>query len=258
VLQALHQEVQAIHRRIDGCDDRIEKCYPAAVNCELSHAGKIGKAGLWFNPPITVKLENDRPVLAAVSERIIEHMFVHTRLPPPPAKVLDLGCAESIAAIEMASFGYQVEGVDLRKLPVYHPSFSMVEGDIAELPFADESFDAVVSLSTIEHVGLDWYTPVSEEASDHRAVAEAHRVLRKGGRFILTVPFGQSVTTKVHRVYDLPGLDELLQPFRRLETLYGVREGETWSVTPESAVAEQMDSSRRVSAVALVLATRDR
>jgi SAM-dependent methyltransferase len=256
VLQGLQHEMHAIHRRIDECNELIEKCYPAAVNCELSHHGKIAKAGLWFNPPIVVELQNDRPVLAAVSERIVEHIFVHTRLPKPPARILDLGCAESTTAVEMASFGYQVDGIDLRSMSVYHPQFTMTQADVCKLPFDDETFDAVVSLSTVEHVGLDWYTPVAQDASDHRAAAEAHRVLIKGGRFILTVPFGQRATTQVHRVYDPSALEALLQPFHIEEILYGVRDGETWSVTADVSRAARMESAQRVSAVALVVATR--
>ncbi len=257
VLQALHHEHLTLHRRIDEANDAIERVYPEAVNCELSHKGKIAQAGLWFNPPVVVELQGDRPVLAAVSERIIEHMFVHTRLPPPPARVLDLGCAESTAGIEMASFGYQVDGVDLRNLPVYHPSFTMVNADVAQLPFDNETFDVVVSLSTVEHVGLGWYTPVADASSDIQAVREAHRVLRKGGRFILTVPFGQATKTRLHRVYDLPALELLLQPFTRSDFLFGVRDGEAWSVTADAATAAKAESSHRVSAVALVVATRD-
>lgn len=45
--------------------------------------------------------------------------------------------------------------------------------DAATLPFADGSFDVVLSFAMLHHVG-DW----------HRAVAEAIRVLRPGGRFI--------------------------------------------------------------------------
>lgn len=255
-LQALHQEVVMLKARVEECDEAIEKCYHEAANRELGHTGKIARGGLWFNPPIAVELRQNQPVVVSISERILEHLFVHTRLPAPPARVLDLGCAESVNPIELASFGYQVLGVDLRDLPVPHPSFTMIQADMGHLPFPDDAFDVVVSLSTIEHVGLDWYAPSPNGTTDHGAAEEIRRVLRPGGRLILTVPFGQAATTPVQRVYDLAMLDRLLGSFKRVETLFGIRDGKTWSLTADAEKAGRMNSKERVSAVALVVAER--
>lgn len=53
---------------------------------------------------------------------------------------------------------------------------SIDTGDMRALPFADNTFDAIVSAYTMEHVGGD----------DARlALAEAHRVLTPGGEFLL-------------------------------------------------------------------------
>jgi ubiquinone/menaquinone biosynthesis C-methylase UbiE len=132
----------------------------------------------------------------------------------------------------------------------------MTQSNAADLPFPDASFDVAVSLSTIEHIGLDWYAPINAESTDHGAMAELLRVLKPGGRLLLTVPFGRPVTTRVHRVYDSARLDALLQPFRRVETLYGARDENCWSITRDGKEAERMDSAQRVSAVALVVAER--
>lgn len=228
----------------------------ADLNRELGNAGKLARAGLWFNPPVVVRFENEQAKAIGVSERILEHMFVHTRLPKPPAEVLDLGCAESTSALEMASFGFEVTGMDLRELPLEHPSLRMVRGDITQLPFGDGSFDAVVSLSTIEHVGLDWYGPGAQKGSDFQVAAEVCRVLRPGGLFLLTVPYGRAALTPVHRVYDRGRLDELLRGFTRVETAYGVRDGNAWSFTTDASRADPADSVDRVSAVALVVARK--
>jgi SAM-dependent methyltransferase len=231
-------------------------CSDEDLNRELGNTGKVAKAGLWFNPPIVVRIEQGEAVAIGTSERIVEHMFVHTRLPKPPARVLDLGCAESTNSLEMAGFGYEVVGVDLRDLPVEHPSFRMVRADITDLPFPDGSFDTVVSLSTIEHVGLEWYGPAPQKGTDFQVAAEVFRVLRPGGHFILTVPYGRAALTPVHRVYDRARLDELLGGFARVETFYGVRDGNAWSVTTDASRAEAADSTDRVSAVALVVARK--
>lgn len=49
--------------------------------------------------------------------------------------------------------------------------------DISRLPFADSSFDTVISCETIEHVG-----------SPRHALGQLARVLRPGGRLYLTAP----------------------------------------------------------------------
>lgn len=53
---------------------------------------------------------------------------------------------------------------------------SIESGDMRELPFADSSFDAIVSAYAMDHVGSD---------GARRALAEAHRVLEPGGEFLL-------------------------------------------------------------------------
>jgi len=226
------------------------------LNRELGNGGRIARAGLWFNPPVVVRFRDRKAVSIGVTERIIEHIFLHTRLPKPPARVLDLGSAESTNALEMASLGFDVTGVDLRNLPLEHPSLRMVCADIARLPFGASSFDTVISLSTIEHVGLEWYGPAPEQSTDHRVIAEVCRVLRPGGRFLLTVPYGQAAVTPVHRVYDAAALDALLAPMERVETAYGVRDENAWTFTTDAARAAGADSTERVSAVALVVARK--
>jgi SAM-dependent methyltransferase len=230
-------------------------CTDDDLNRELGNRGKLARAGLWFNPPVVVRFDDNKAHSIGISERILEHMFVHTRLPKPPARVLDMGCAESVSAMEMASFGYDVTGVDLRDLPLEHPSFRMVRADIAQLPFAAGDFDVVVSLSTIEHVGLEWYG-AEQKGSDFHVAAEVHRVLKPGGLFVLTVPYGRAAVTPLHRVYDRARLDELLHHFERVETIYGVRDGNCWSVTSDAGRADAADSTDRVSAVGLVVARK--
>jgi SAM-dependent methyltransferase len=206
-LQGLHQEIHVL---------KGEKDRPAELVEPPSQPGRDLPPGL-------------------VSARTLEQIFVHTRLPPPPARVLDLDGAESTTALEMASFGYQVAEVGRPPAAGAHPSLLPVRADVGRLPFAAEAFDVVVSLSV---------------ASDHRSIAEAWRVLRRGGRLILSVPYGPAATRPRHGVYDRGLLDAVLGSFRRLETLYGIRTGAAWSLTADGEAAE------RVSALALVVAEK--
>jgi SAM-dependent methyltransferase len=95
---------------------------------------------------------------------------------------------------------------------------SYVYSDLRSLPFRDSWFDAVVSLSTLEHVGMDNSSYGSNEAvaSDPdaeltRAVAELLRVLRPGGELLVSVPFGAFEDHHWFRQFGKSQLEQLLE-----------------------------------------------
>jgi SAM-dependent methyltransferase len=63
--------------------------------------------------------------------------------------------------------------------------YSFIEADSAELPFNDESFDVVLSFSTIDHI--------PGRAKRKSVCSEIFRVTRRGGYSIVTVPNRLSV-----------------------------------------------------------------
>jgi len=102
----------------------------------------------------------------------------------PGERVLDIGSGPGFLACEMASAvgpSGSVTGIDPseamlsvaggRQAPA-HVTFGL--GDATDLPFADGEFDAVTSTQVYEYV-----------ADMPRALAEAHRVLRPGGRLLV-------------------------------------------------------------------------
>jgi SAM-dependent methyltransferase len=60
-----------------------------------------------------------------------------------------------------------------------HPALTTLMADVRALPLADSSFDAVISNSTLDHLAS------LEEVS--AALRELYRVLRPGGRLVLTL-----------------------------------------------------------------------
>jgi SAM-dependent methyltransferase len=99
----------------------------------------------------------------------------------PPALVLDGGSGTGWLSREVAKLGLRVVALDLgtRLLREVRAKCAVpcVAGSALELPFADASFDAVVSSEVIEH------TP-----DPRRAVCDYARVLKPGGYLVLTCP----------------------------------------------------------------------
>jgi len=97
------------------------------------------------------------------------------------ARVLDVASGPGYAAAVAAQRGAQVTALDFSGAMVemarsQNPGIEFREGDAAELPFKDGSFDAVVMNFGMLHL-----------AQPERAVAEAFRVLCRGGRYAFTV-----------------------------------------------------------------------
>jgi SAM-dependent methyltransferase len=159
------------------------------------------------------------------NERIVEIPFVYKYLNLPiRARILDFGCSESMVSIELASLGYDVTGVDLNDYALTHPNFRFVKGNFLNNTFSEESFDAVVAISAVEHCGLpDAYGSEEFSNGDRKIVEEFHRVLKKGGRLIMTVPYGERALVLGaygQRIYDADSLCSLLKRFKIVKEQY--------------------------------------
>jgi SAM-dependent methyltransferase len=73
-------------------------------------------------------------------------------------------------------------GLDYVSADLLDPA-AMVQIDLMEIPFPDESFDCIYCSHVLEHV-----------ADDRRAMRELYRVLRTGGWAVLQVPITVEVT----------------------------------------------------------------
>lgn len=93
---------------------------------------------------------------------------------PPAARLLDAGCGEGLLVEKYRAAGRSIVGLDLD-----FASEWVRRGDILDMPFADHEFDAVLMLDVIEHLAI---------TDQPRALAEAHRVLRPGGRLVIAIP----------------------------------------------------------------------
>jgi SAM-dependent methyltransferase len=116
--------------------------------------------------------------------------------------VLEIGCGEGYGTAQLARSARTIVGVDYDALTAVHaaatyPQAHFVRANLAALPFADESVEVVATLQVIEHV---W--------NHGEFVGECLRVLRPGGRLLVTTP---------NRLTFSPGLEKPVNPFHTVE-----------------------------------------
>lgn len=98
-----------------------------------------------------------------------------------PPRILDAGCGTGGLLANLRTDGWKAglemspHGIRLARSRGRAP---LVQGSVSALPFADESFDAILSIDVLCHAGVE----------ERRTVEEAARVLRPGGRLLLQVP----------------------------------------------------------------------
>jgi SAM-dependent methyltransferase len=127
-------------------------------------------------------------------ERLIEIPWVLSRL--GKGRTLEVGCAFAepayLVALADAAPGALV-GLDLVEAEI--PGFATVVADVRALPFPDGSFDQVLLVSTLEHIGADnaIYGIAVDADADGRdtALRDLRRVLDTSGRLLVTVPLGE-------------------------------------------------------------------
>lgn len=145
--------------------------------------------------------------------RSIEYSWVLGELEKAHMRVLDSGCSGSFLNHELVARGYEVYGVDVRPCPEAHPRMKFCKADIMKVPFKKESFDCVIAVSTIEHVGLGAYQDPVCKNGDIVAMKEIHRILKNRGKLLLTVPFASRPLLSWERIYDLRRLNRLTNGF---------------------------------------------
>ena len=95
--------------------------------------------------------------------------------------------------------------VDLRPLSLKMDSINFIEGDILNLPFANESISSLSSLCVIEHIGLGRYGDRLDPNGSENALKEITRVMKKAGKLYISVPVSDKSITAFNagRIFEI-------------------------------------------------------
>lgn len=149
-------------------------------DAERQYLAKIGESGRLhsLNKPFSDQFGGIN--LASIG-------FLISLLPPPPARLLDLGCGGGWTSVFFAKCGYDVVGQDIssdmiavaneaKEVQAIGDNLSFLQADYEGLNFSHE-FDCVIFYDSLHHA--------DDEKS---ALLSAYRALKKGGKLFTHEP----------------------------------------------------------------------
>lgn len=260
-IEPMQQKVEGLHSRFlfdpeaEHPLEDLDVDVARILNYASSHEGFASQANLWFNPPILVGYSSGDVGVRWVNERVAEVPYAFRALSrvAPGATILDVGATESTVSLSLATLGYDVTAIDPRPNPLSHERLHTIVGQIEEWD-TDAEFDAVLCLSTIEHLGTGEYAQQgTERRVDLDAMKRMHELTKPGGSLVLTTSVGRASSNGSSRVYDREGLDELLAGWEVEDlTLLQRKDATTWVAIHEPI--EDLDPDAET--VVMVTATK--
>jgi len=160
-----------------------------------------------------------------LDERVIEYPWLFSRLPAREGRLLDAGSVLNFDFIlsqpSLSSKRIFISTLAPESQCFWHRGVSYVFEDLRDTCYREDYFDWIVSLSTIEHVGMDntlFYTSDSskkENAPDDylSVIQEYRRILKTGGVLFLSVPFGQYKNHGWFQVFESAMVDRAIGAF---------------------------------------------
>jgi SAM-dependent methyltransferase len=197
--------------------------------------------------------ENDLPSGFGyrLDERAVEYPWLFSRIKSSEKVVLDAGSAlnfsDLLVLLQKEKRKVYIDTLYYEGHVAVKPSPSYVYDDLRTTCFKDAFFDAIYSLSTVEHIGLDNtanYIPdesyrEEDGGSYLEAISELRRVLKPEGTLYVTIPYGTYRNYGWFQIFDKGMVDALIKSFNPVfvDTTYYIYENDQWNVSTETACA---------------------
>jgi hypothetical protein len=196
-----------------------------------------------------------------LDERAVEYPWFFSRLPRTPGRLLDAGSTLNYGYI-LSHEKLKNKTISIFTLAPETPNYcergiSYIYGDLRESCYREDYFDWIVSISTLEHIGMNntiFYTSdqcknESDPESYLQALLELHRILKKNGVLYMTVPFGRAETRGWLQIFDAEMVQKLLSIFNpsALREVYFRYTPAGWQISSsaECRNARYFDPSKR-------------
>jgi SAM-dependent methyltransferase len=180
-----------------------------------------------------------------IHERAIEYPWVYKKITDlTNTKVLDVGAKNGLPTTDMLLANHnRVYTIDINASQSQSTgNLIIMKGDILSTSFEDNFFDAIVIVSTIEHIGIPgrYGVTAGDESGDLRAMQEIFRILSPGGRVLVTIPYGLGKSLPLNRLYNSQRTQELFKMFEIIEAQYYKYYAayQMWFEVPESTAAK--------------------
>ena len=178
-----------------------------------------------------------------LDDRAVEYPWLISCLEQRSCRILDAGSALNFSWIIKHPKLSQKDIAIVTLEPEIHcywqDRVSYVYGDLRNLPFRDDWFDEVVSISTIEHIGMNnsLYSNNQsfverEKLSFLKAVSELKRVTKPGGKVYITVPYGKYTNFGWYQQFNAEMVDQIVDTFApdNFAETYFCYESGGWSI----------------------------
>jgi ubiquinone/menaquinone biosynthesis C-methylase UbiE len=130
----------------------------------------------------------------------------------PSQAVCDIGCGDGCIASQAKRTTAKLKALDIshtRAKRAKARGIDAVCADAMSVPFKDSVFDRVICSEVVEHLG-----------DPQPALREIHRILKRDGKVVLTVPLNEALNSTLQ---DVPADELMALPYEQIRVRYKVK-----------------------------------